>query len=181
MKALKTHKAILASAAFGILAACSQTPRSPDVSANIRKALEQAGLKSVSVRDDRVNGVVTLTGQVPSDGNKQQAESIAKSMSAGQVVADQIAVVPTGKGSAAREINADLDAGISKNLDAALIQNGMKDGVRFTVKNEVVTLTGQVDSEARRAQVQQIATQVPNVAQVVNEVQVKNQKATSSE
>jgi hypothetical protein len=37
-----------------------------------------------------------------------------------------------------------------------------------------------VDSESKRAQSQQIASTVPNVDQVVNELQVKAQKATSS-
>jgi hypothetical protein len=36
-----------------------------------------------------------------------------------------------------------------------------------------------VDSQAKRAQVATLAASVPNVDQVVNEVQVKDQKATS--
>ena len=42
-----------------------------------------------------------------------------------------------------------------------------------------VTLTGGGNSQARRAQVKNVASAVPNVQQVVNELQVKNQKATS--
>jgi osmotically-inducible protein OsmY len=41
-----------------------------------------------------------------------------------------------------------------------------------------VTLTGTVDSPATRAQAATLASQVPNVKEVVNELQVKNQKAT---
>jgi len=41
-----------------------------------------------------------------------------------------------------------------------------------------VTLTGEVNSQARRAHVEKIASGVPNVQQVVNELQIKNQKAT---
>jgi osmotically-inducible protein OsmY len=48
------------------------------------------------------------------------------------------------------------------------------------VKNHVVTLTGEVGSGQDRTQAEQIATGVPNVQQVVNELQVKRQKATSS-
>jgi len=40
-------------------------------------------------------------------------------------------------------------------------------------------LKGEVDSQAKRAEVAKVAAAVPNVDQVVNEVQVKNQKATS--
>jgi osmotically-inducible protein OsmY len=43
-----------------------------------------------------------------------------------------------------------------------------------------VTLTGEVNSESKRAQVAQVASTVPNVQQVVNELQVKGQKATTT-
>ena len=60
MKSITDWKALLPMAAVGILAACSQTMKSPDVSDNIRKSLDQAGLKKVSVKQDRDKGVVTL-------------------------------------------------------------------------------------------------------------------------
>jgi hyperosmotically inducible protein len=167
--------------ALGILAGCSQTMKSPDVADSIRKSLDQAGLKKVSVTQDRDKGVVTLGGQVPADGDKSQAESIAKSLAGGQVVADQIAVVPLGAESDAKAMNSDLDKGIEQNLDAALIQNKLHDFVKYTVKNHVVTLTGEVNSQSRRKLAEKVAASVPNVQQVVNELQVKNQKATSSE
>ena len=44
-----------------------------------------------------------------------------------------------------------------------------------------MTLTGDVDSQATRARAEQVASAVLNVQQVVNELQVKGQKATSSE
>ena len=67
------------------------------------------------------------------------------------MVADQIAVVPAGNGKDAKAVNSDLDEGIEKNLDAALIQNKMHDRVKYAVKNGVVTLTGEVISEDTRA------------------------------
>jgi osmotically-inducible protein OsmY len=45
----------------------------------------------------------------------------------------------------------------------------------------VVTLTGEVDSQSKPREAESVAASVPNVQQVVNEFQVKNQKATSSE
>jgi osmotically-inducible protein OsmY len=41
-------------------------------------------------------------------------------------------------------------------------------------------LSGDVDSQSKRAQAEEIASTVLNVQQVVNELQVKAQKATSS-
>jgi len=181
MKILSHWPALLAMAAIGILAGCSQTAKSPDVSGNIRKALDDAGLKKVSITQDRDKGVVTLGGQVEGDRDKAQAEGIATSIAGGQVVSNQIAVVPLRAASEARSVNADLDKGIEQNLDAALIQNKLHDHVSYAVKNHVVTLTGEVDSQSRRREAEAVAASVPNVEQVVNELQVKNQKATSSQ
>jgi len=168
--------------AVGILAGCSQTAaKSPDVSDSIRKSLDQAGFKDVTVSQDRDKGIVTLGGQVASENDKSQAESIAKSLAGAQVVADQIAVIPVGAEKEAKAVNSDLDQGIEKNLDAALIQNKLHKSVKYEVKNGVVTLTGEVNSEAKRALAEKVATGVPNVTQVVNNLQVKNQKASSSQ
>lgn len=181
MKALTHWPALLTMAVAGLLAGCSQTVKSPDVADNIHRALDDAGLKKVSVSQDRDKGVVTLGGHVATDDDKARAEAIAKSIAGGQVVADQIAVVPPGAESDARTINSDLDKGIEQNLDAALIQSNLHDSVKYAVKNHVVTLTGEVDSQSKRREAARVAASVPNVQQVVNELQVKNQKATSSE
>jgi osmotically-inducible protein OsmY len=93
----------------------------PDVSDRIRKSLDQAGLKDVTVSQDRDKGVVTLAGNVAADGDKAQAESI--------------------------------DKNIEKNPDAALLKNRLQKGVRYSVKRGVVTLTGEVSSQSKRAQV----------------------------
>jgi osmotically-inducible protein OsmY len=164
----------------GTLAGCSGTRKSPDVSDSIRKSLDQAGLKDVSVSQDRDKGVVTLGGHVPSDGDKFQAESIAKSIAGEQVVSNQVGVIPPAAEREAKTVNSDLDKAIEKNLDAALIQYRLKKGVKYDVKNGVVTLNGEVNSQDRRARIERVASAVPNVQQVVNELQVKDQKATSS-
>ena len=181
MKTLKLFIALLTLLAVGSLVGCSRTStRSPDVSDSIRKSLDQAGLKAVSVTQDRDKGVVTLGGNVAADMDKTQAGSIAESIATGQVVANQIVVVPPGAESEAKAVNSDLDAGIEKNLDAALIQNKLHEGVKYEVKTGVVTLTGEVRSQSKRAQVEKVASTVPNVLQVVNELQVKDQKASSA-
>jgi hyperosmotically inducible protein len=181
---MRTFPVCLASLALlvvGFLVGCSQTPpKSPDVSEAIRKSLDQAGFKDVSVAQDREKGVVTLAGQVAAEGDKSQADSIARSIAGTQVVANQIAVVVTGAESDSKTVNADLDKGIDRNLDAALIQNKLHQTVKYAVKNAVVTLTGDVNTQAQRAMAEKVASQVPNVKQVVNELQAKNQKATSS-
>ena len=181
MKSPKLLVSLLAFVVVGIISGCSGiSTKSPDVSDSIRTSLNQAGFKDVSINQDRDKGVVTLGGHVAADADKSQAESIARSFAGAQVVADQIAVVPPGIESDAKAVNSDLDKGIEKNLDAALIQNQMHDSVKYEVNNGVATLTGEVNSQSRRAAAEKVASRVPNVQQVVNELQVKDQKASSS-
>ena len=181
MKKLIMLVVILALFTIGGLSGCSGTAtKSPDIADNIRKSLDQAGFKDVTVSQDRDKGIVTLSGPVARDNDKLQAESLAKSLAGAQVVANQIVVLPTGMEKNAKTVNSDLDQGIEKNLDAALIQNKMHDDVKYKVKSGVVTLTGEVNSQNKRDQADQVATKVPNVKQVVNDLQVKNQKASSS-
>lgn len=180
MTLLKRSLGVVLAVGLTVLAGCSTTATSPDVSSGIRNALDKAGLKDVSVKQDRDKGVVTLTGSVPTDAEKAEAESIAKSSAQGQVVANEIAVVPRSNASATKTINSDLDKGIENNLDAVLVANDLNKTVKYDVKNSVVTLRGEVDSQGKRTQVEKLATGIPNVQQVVNELQVKNQRATTS-
>jgi len=181
MKSFKLLLALFTVFAIAMLAGCSATSaKSPDVGASLRKALDQAGLKSVSISQDTDKGVVTLSGHVPTDADKSQADSIAKSIAGEQVVSNQIAVMPPGAERDTKAMNSDLDKGIANNLDAALIQNKLHEAVKYDVKNGVVTLTGEVDSPTKATQAGTIASSVPNVLQTVNELQVKDQKATSS-
>ena len=180
MKMFRLSANILTLIVAGILAGCSGTSPSPDVAGSIRKSLDEAGFKDVSVSQDREKGIVTLGGKAVSENDKSQAEYLAKSLAGSQVVADQIAVIPIGSETDAKAVNSDLDSGIEKNLDAALIQNRMHDLVKFVVKSAVVTLSGEVNSQFKRDRAEKVAAEVPNVRQVVNDLQVKDQKASSS-
>jgi hyperosmotically inducible protein len=182
MRVSKILKGLVVVVAVGTFAGgCSNgSSKSPEVSDTIRKDLDQSHYGDVTVKQDRDKGVVTLGGHVLSDGDKLQAEGIAKNDAAGQVVADEISVEPPEAGHDVTAVNSDLDKAIEKNLDAALIENKFDKDITHEVKNGVVTLKGEVNSEARRSRVQAIASKVPNVQQVVNELEVKNQKASSS-
>ena len=181
MKTLKPYLTFLAVVVVGTLVGCSTTStKAPDVSDSLRSSLDRAGFKDVSVSQDRDKGVVTLGGHVAADSDKSQAESIARSIAGAQVVSNQIAVLPLGAESEAKTVNSELDKAIEHNLDAALIQDKLHESVKYAVKNHVVTLSGEVDSQSKRARAERVASRVPNVQQVVNELQVKGQKATES-
>jgi hyperosmotically inducible periplasmic protein len=172
--------AITAFLATGLLTSCSTEPKSQSVADDIRKSLNQANLKDVSVSQDREKGVVTLGGHVATSADQTRAVQVAQSLAAGQVVANEVAVLPPGDSGATKTMYADLDKGIDNNLDAALISTGYKNGIRHTAKNGVVTLTGTVDTEGQRNQLTVIAKGVPNTQQVVNEVQTRHLKATTT-
>lgn len=167
-----------------VLASClaigCSTPEAPDVSANVKSALETRGLRDVSVSQDRAAGVVTLSGNVASEADKAVAAAAAQSAAQGQVVANQIVVTPPGIESQAEDIHDALDDGIDSNVKALMLKMGSPADVDYTVKAAVVTLTGSVVSQAVRGEVEKAVAAVPNVKQVVNELQVENQRATTT-
>ena len=160
--------------------ACSSNTKAPDVTDNVRNALNSAGLNDVRVSQDRDKNVVTLSGNVPTDEDKGRAESIAKSQAGSAVVADEIGVRPKGDDGTAKKVDSELDSGIDKNLEAMLVEHKMNKAVHYDVDNGVVTLKGSVPSQGQRSSAEKLAQQVPNVKQVVNELEVKNQRATST-
>jgi|SRR5438270_4286875 len=166
--------------ALALTLACSDHAKAPDVTSNVRHALDQAGLNDVRVKQDRDKGVVTLSGNVQNDDDKSRAESVAKSVAGSEVIANEIGVRPNGDQGTARKVDSDLDSGIDKNLDAMLVEHKLNQDVRYDVNNGVVTLKGDVPSQSQRDSVQKLTQQVPNVKQVVNELEVKHQKATST-
>jgi hyperosmotically inducible periplasmic protein len=171
---------LLVALAFGTIAGCSANSKAPDVAGQLRNSLDQAGLRDVTVSQDRDKGVVTLAGTTRSDSDRAQAESIAKGIASGEVVSDQIAVRTPGDESGQKTAEGDLDKDIGENFDAVLAEHKLNHRVSYDVKNGVITLKGHVESESRRAAVEKWAAAVPNVRQVVNELDVKNRKASST-
>jgi len=162
-------------------AGCSDTPpKNADVKDNADKALASAGLTTVTVSQDRDKGVLTLSGNVGTDTDKQRAADAVKSVSGNYVIANEIAVRPEGFVSESKKIDSDLDTAIEKNFEAIMIAQKLTKNVKYASKNGVLTLTGEVNSQGKRTNVEQMAAGVPNVKQVVNNLQVKGQKATTT-
>ncbi len=140
--------------------------------ANVENALDQVGYKDVKVTEDRDKRVITLGGKVRSDGDKAQAEQLAKGAASGWIIANEISIEPEGVERQARAIESNLDGSIDKNYKAVLIAHRM-DNIRYDVKNGVITLKGNVKSPQERTEAESLAAKTPNVSQVVNELQVK--------
>ena len=158
---------------------CSQSQKSADVQDAVENALSQAGYTSVTVAQDRDKGVITLSGDVATEEEKQGAADVTQSVSGAFVIANQIGVRPAGFTSEAEQIDSSLDTAIEKNFEALLIARRMDKDITYAAKNGVLTLTGEVDSQNQRNELEKLAASVPNVKQAVNELQVKEQKATS--
>jgi hyperosmotically inducible periplasmic protein len=141
---------------------------------SVQRALEQSELKGVSVAEDKDKNTITLTGKLHSEDAKQQAGQLAQAAAGTRIVANEISVQPMGLESEAKEINSNLDDAVEKNFKAALIAHGLdKQSIDYKAKNGLLRLTGNVKTTQQRQQAEQIAQAVPNVAQVLNQIEVK--------
>ena len=177
MKSLFLLSAMLVALLAGV--ACSRTniasnTNNPSYKDSVKKALEQADLTDVTVAEDADKNTITLGGKVHSENAKQQAAQVAQSAAGNRIVANEISVEPVGETSAAKSIESNTDGAIEKNFKAALIAKGLdKQHIRYSAKNGVLTLKGSAQTAQQRQNAQQIAANIPNVAQVVNEIQVR--------
>jgi hyperosmotically inducible periplasmic protein len=177
--AVKNLTATLAAFLLCLAIGCSSNKaNTPDVKDQVSKALANAGYKDIKIVTNNDKQLVTLTGDVKTQEDKDKAEDVAKSAAAGFVVSNEIGVRPEGVEGAARKIDSNVDSAIEK---AVIIANRLeKQHIRFDAKNGVLTLKGDVDTPAQRQQVEKLAASVPNVQQVVNELDVKGAKRRSS-
>jgi osmotically-inducible protein OsmY len=117
---------------------------------------------------------ITLGGKVHFENAKREAGRVAQSAAGNRIVANEVSVEPVGAESEAKDIASNLDDGIENNYKAILIAKGLdKEHIRFDAKNGVLTLKGSVKTVPQRQQAQQLAQTVPNVQQVLNEIEVK--------
>ncbi|MGH9497934.1 MAG: BON domain-containing protein [Terriglobales bacterium] len=140
----------------------------------VKQALVQADLNEVKVSEDRDKNTITLEGALHSDEAKAHAGDVAKSAAGPRIVANEISVQPVGAESEAKDIASNRDAAIEKNFKAALIAKGLdKQHIKFDAKNGVLTLKGSVKTATQRFEAQQVAQNVPNVLQVVDDLDLK--------
>jgi osmotically-inducible protein OsmY len=107
-------------------------------------------------------------------GNQAKAEDVAKTAANTRIIANEISVQPVGSESQAKDVASNLDDGIEKDYKAALISSGLdKQHVRFNAKNGVLTLTGSVHNANERQHAEKLAAGIPNVQQVLNQIEVR--------
>ena len=158
-------------ALFLTTAACNQSKKSEADA--VKQALEQADLKGVTVTDDADKNTVTLGGTLHSEDAKNRAADVAKSAAPDRTIANEISVQPVGDESQAKAVQSNLDDGIENNYKAALIASRLnKQSIHYDAKNGVLTLKGTVKTPQQKAEAEQLASKIPNVQQVVNQLDV---------
>jgi osmotically-inducible protein OsmY len=171
-------KSIFAAFAVAVLISClacsNRTGDNVSYKDAVKRALEQAELTDVSVVEDRDKNTVTLGGTVHSDDAKQTAARVAKNAAGDRIIVNEVSVRPVGEESEANSMASDIDGGIEKNYKAALIANHLdKQHVDFSAKNGVLTLKGRTETAQQRQRAQIAAADVPNVKQVLNQIEVR--------
>jgi hyperosmotically inducible periplasmic protein len=183
MKYFGSHRQILPALAASLIgtlaiAGCHNQPAHPDEKSAVTNSLNTSNLSNISVSQDRDKGVMTLTGNVDTGDQKAQAESAAKQAAPDYTIADEIGVRPAGDSSQASAVSSNLDDAIEHNFKASIKANKALDdqSIHFKAKNGTLVLTGSVKTDRQKKEAESLAKHVPNVQQVVNELEVKPDK-----
>jgi hyperosmotically inducible protein len=154
----------------------------PDEKSAVTNTLTTNNLGAVSVSQDREKGVMTLTGNLETDDMKMQAENYAKQAAPDYTFANEIGIRPTGAESQAGAVASKLDSGIEDNFKAELKAHKSLDdqSISGSAKNGTLVLTGSVKTEKQKMEAGTLAKKVPNVQQVVNELEVKPKKHSTA-
>ncbi len=179
MKNKVLHCSPLAAAALlaGALAIGGCNKGYPDEKASVNQALTAADFGTVGVTQDRDHGVMTLHGNVGNPLDKQRAEKIAQRAAPDYRIANELGVRPETVANAA-QVDSKLDSAIEDKFKAEIKSNrALNDqSIHGSAKNGTLVIKGSVKTDQQKAEAESLAKQVPNVQQVVNELEVKSNK-----
>ena len=165
-----------------VFVACNRNEQHADVKDAVDSAMTQNNLGVVKVSQDRDKGVLTLTGDVDSADKKAQATSVAQQAAPGYAISNELGVRPMGAESQAKAVDSSLDDGIQDNYKAALKAHKNLDdqSISYDAKNGTLVLKGSVKTSAQKKEAMMLAKNVPNVKEVVNEIEVKPGKSSTA-
>src|SRR5215475_1116259 len=123
---------------------------------------------AVRINVDTSNGVVTLSGAVPTAAEKSEAERIARNTQGVTQVVNNI-TVERGESANGGTLS---DAAILTSIKSQLVANGII-GTNVDVKNGEVTITGEVDNAQEKSKAEEIARQASGVKSVKNQLTIK--------
>jgi hyperosmotically inducible periplasmic protein len=161
---------------------CNNKPAHPDEKSAVKNSLSNNNLGDLSVSQDQDKGVMTLTGNVNSEDQKSQAASLAKQAAPDYTIADEVGVRPPGAETQAKSVQSNLDSGIEANFKASLkgSKNLDDQSINFSAKNGTLVLKGTVKTPKQKREAEALAKHIPNVQEVVNEIEVKPGKHSTA-
>ena len=165
-----------------VLVGCNTSRSHADDKSAVTSSLSSNNLSDVSVSQDQDKGVITLTGNVTSQDQKTQAETLSRQSAPGYTIANEIGVRPAGAESQAGSVASSLDSGIEDNFKASLKEHKNLDdqSIDYSAKNGTLMLKGSVKTAVQKKEAGALAKGVPNVQQVVNEIEIKPGKHSTA-
>lgn len=142
-------------------------------------------ISAYEINVDTQDAVVTLKGQVPSEIDRELAETVARDTTGVKQVDNQLRVEPGLKPSDAslressRIADLELHADLRERLAASKHFAGSE--IQVSVKDRVVTLSGRTQTTVQKVGAEQLARSLPNVVNVVNQLTVTNPGAAPVE
>lgn len=139
-------------------------------------------LSAYAIGVEARDGAVTLTGNVPSEVERDLAESLTAEIAGVKQLSNRIQIQPGAASYGAEvpvlesdrledlEMRADLRERLLDSPDLKAQQ------IQVAVQNRVVTLQGYVESDALRARAEQAARGLPKVSAVVNRLKIGQPK-----
>lgn len=161
-----------------LVAGCNMTH--PDEKAPVNEALKGSNLSNIDVSQDRTKGVITLKGNVATEDDKKSAAQVAERAAPDYTVANEIGVRPPQE-PIAGQVDSKLDSAIEDNFKAAIKahENLNDQSINASAKNGTLVIKGSVKTPEQKHEASNLAKQVPNVLQVVNELEVKPGKRST--
>ena len=142
-------------------------------------------LADYEINVEAKDGLVVLTGQVPTEIDKGLAENVVKDVPDVKGVDNQLQVQPGLKPSEAsgreemRVADLEIRADLSERLLASPGLQGQS--IQANVQERTVTLTGRVETPAQKTGAEQFARSIPKVVNVINKLEVSNPNAAQNE
>jgi hyperosmotically inducible periplasmic protein len=149
----------------------------PDEKASVNQAIKTGNYSDIDVSQDRDKGVMTLKGNVANESEKTRIGDLAKQAAPGYTIANEIGVRPP-QASNAGSVASNIDDGIEHDFKAAIKahENLNDQSISGSSKNGTLVIKGSVKTTAQKNEASNLAKKVPNVQQVVNELEVKSGK-----
>lgn len=152
------------------------------LSARIRSAIMRTKrLYNLNIGVENKSGSITLTGEVPTEIDKELAGTLAQETSGVKEVHNQLQVLPnlgrtnepTTQDNAPLHVeDLEMEANLREQLQAQSELKGQP--ILLKVNNRVVTLTGRVATEQQRLRAEQVLRNAPKVSSINNQLRVGN-------